>query len=66
MNKQKEMRLSVTLVRSAAGRLPHHRATILGLGLRRVRQTVVLADTPCIRGMIEQVSYLLHVEPDHQ
>ena len=67
MSKQKKhTKISVTLVRSAAGRLPRHKATVLGLGLRRLRQTVVLEDTPCVRGMIQQVSYLLNVEPYHQ
>jgi large subunit ribosomal protein L30 len=54
--------LKVTLVRSRYGRLPIHRATIMGLGLRRINQTVELEDTPAIRGMIRKVSYLLRVE----
>ena len=54
----------ITLLRSASGRLPRHRATLQGLGLRRIGQTVVLEDTPCIRGMINQVSYLLKVETE--
>ncbi len=54
--------LRVTLVRSRYGRLPSHRATIVGLGLRRIGQTVVLEDTPCVQGMIRKVSYLLRVE----
>ncbi len=58
-------KLSVTLIRSGAGRLPVHRATLLGLGLKSQRQTVVLEDTPAIRGMINRVSYLLKVEPYH-
>ncbi len=56
-------KLKVTLIKSSAGRLPVHRATLRGLGLRKQRQTVVLADTACVRGMINQVSYLLSVEP---
>lgn len=55
--------LKITLVKSGAGRLPVHRATLVGLGLRRQRQTVVLEDTACTRGMINRVSYLLAVEP---
>ena len=35
---------------------------VSGLGLKKIRQTVVLDDTPCIRGMINKVSYLLSVE----
>ena len=55
-------RLRITLVRSRFGRLPRHRATLQGLGLRRIGQTVELEDTACIRGMVRQVSYLLKVE----
>lgn len=58
-------KLSVTLIRSGAGRLPAHRATLRGLGLKRLQQTVILSDTPPIRGMINRVSYLLKVEPYH-
>ena len=54
--------LKVTLVRSRYGRLPAHRATVMGLGLRRIGQTVLLEDTPAIQGMIRKVSYLLRVE----
>ncbi len=52
----------VTLVRSKYGRLPSHEATVRGLGLRRMHHTVELEDTPCVRGMINKVSYLLKVE----
>ncbi len=52
----------VTLIRSRFGRLPKHRATIAGLGLKRINQTVTLQDTREIRGMINRVSYLLKVE----
>lgn len=54
-------KVSVTLVRSATGRKPSHKATLNGLGLRRIRQTVELEDTPSVRGMINKVSYLLEV-----
>ena len=54
--------VSVTLVKSFYGRLPKHRATITGLGLKRINHTVVLEDTPEVRGMINKVSYLLKVE----
>jgi large subunit ribosomal protein L30 len=55
-------RLSVTLVRSRHGRLAAHKACIAGLGLRRIRQTVQVIDTPENRGMINKVHYLLKVE----
>ena len=54
--------LSVTLIKSFYGRLPAHRATVNGLGLKRINHTVELQDTPEIRGMINKVSYLLKVE----
>lgn len=55
-------KLKVTLVKSPAGRVATHRACVTGLGLRKIRQSRVLADTPEIRGMINRVSYLLKVE----
>ena len=54
--------LSVTLIKSYYGRLPAHRATVNGLGLKRINHTVELQDTPAVRGMIKKVSYLLKVE----
>lgn len=54
--------LKVTLVRSLNGRLAAHKACAAGLGLRRMHQTVEVEDTPCTRGMINKVSYLLKVE----
>ena len=54
--------LKVTLVKSKFGRLKNHKASIAGLGLRRINHTVEVADTPENRGMINQVSYLLKVE----
>ena len=60
MAKAKE--LKVTLVRSKHGRLKSHKACVAGLGLRKIHQTVTVADTPENRGMINRVSYLLSVE----
>ncbi len=54
--------VSVTLVKSFYGRLPKHRATVTGLGLKRINHTGILEDTPEVRGMINKVSYLLKVE----
>ena len=56
--------LKVTLVRSTAGRIKSHKACVAGLGLRRIRQTVEVEDTPSIRGMINTAHYLLDVEGD--
>ena len=52
----------MTLIKSFYGRLPVHRATVNGLGLKRINHTVELQDTPEVRGMINKVSYLLKVE----
>jgi len=54
--------LKVTLVKSTIGRIEAHKATVRGLGLRRMHHTVEVQDTPEIRGMINAVSYLLKVE----
>lgn len=54
--------VKVTLVRSPIGTLPKHKATLRGLGLRRMNHTVELEDTPAVRGMINKVSYMLRVE----
>lgn len=54
--------LKVTLTKSRYGRLKSHKACIAGLGLRRIRQSVTIPDTPENRGMINKVSYLLSVE----
>lgn len=54
--------INVTLIRSRFGRKPTHRATIKGLGLSKMNQTVALEDTPSVRGMIEKVKYVLRVE----
>ena len=58
--------LSVTLIKSFYGRLPAHRATVNGLGLKRINHTVELQDTPEVRGMINKVAYLLKVERGKQ
>ncbi len=57
-----EKKLKVTLVKSRFGRLKSHKACVAGLGLRKIRQTVTVLDTPENRGMINKVSYLLQVE----
>ena len=62
MAKKKVGNLKVTLVKSRFGRLKAHRACVAGLGLRKIRQSVIVADTPENRGMINKVSYLLEVE----
>ena len=53
--------MQVTLVRSMNGRLASHKATVRGLGLRRMHQIVEVEDTPCTRGMVNKVSYMVKV-----
>jgi large subunit ribosomal protein L30 len=54
--------VKVTLVKSLIGRLESHRACARGLGLKKIRQTVEVIDTPENRGMINKISYLLKCE----
>ncbi|MDP5053852.1 MAG: 50S ribosomal protein L30 [Congregibacter sp.] len=54
--------IKVTQTKSSGGRLKNHRACVAGLGLRRIGHTVVVEDTPSVRGMINKVSYMLSVE----
>ena len=53
--------LTVKLVKSIAGTREGHRATVRGLGLRKLNSERVLEDTPAVRGMINKVSYLVKV-----
>jgi large subunit ribosomal protein L30 len=54
--------IKVTQTRSTIGVLDKHRATMRGLGLRRIGHTVELEDTPAVRGMVNKVNYLVRVE----
>jgi len=53
--------LKVKLVRSPIGTRADHRATVRGLGLRKVGSERQLEDTPAVRGMVDKVSYLVKV-----
>ena len=55
-------KIKVKLVKSTAGCKTGHVATVRGLGLRRLHQTVELVATPEVRGMINRVNYLVRVE----
>jgi len=59
MSEQKTVK--VKLVRSPIGTRSDHRATVRGLGLRRLNSESVLVDTPAVRGMINKISYLVQV-----
>jgi large subunit ribosomal protein L30 len=53
--------LTVQLVKSVAGTREDHRATVRGLGLRKLNSQRTLEDTPAVRGMINKVAYLVKV-----
>ena len=57
-----DKKIKVTLVKSVIGCKQAHRATVRGLGLKRINQTVEVVDTPQMRGMIQAVNYLVHCE----
>ena len=57
-----EKKIRVTLVKSTNGCKRGHVATVRGLGLKRMHQTVELEDTPQVRGMINRVHYLVRLE----
>jgi large subunit ribosomal protein L30 len=61
-NDKAKTSIKVTLVKSVYGQSKSHRATVRGLGLRRIRDTAVLADTPEIRGMVRASGHLLKVD----
>jgi large subunit ribosomal protein L30 len=54
--------LKVTLVKSPISAKAAHQATVRGLGLKRMRQTRELVDTPAVRGMIKSVAHLVRVD----
>ena len=62
MAKAQGKKLKVTLLKSIIGTKPEHRASVRGLGLRRINHTVEVEDTPAVRGMINKVSYLVRCE----
>jgi len=53
--------IKVKLVKGLIGTKQSHRATVRGLGLRRVNSERELVDTPAVRGMINKVAYLVKV-----
>ena len=56
------MKIRVTQVYSGIGQTERQRATLLGLGLKRLHQTRVLLDTPQTRGMVNKVAHLIRWE----
>jgi large subunit ribosomal protein L30 len=55
-------KLRVKQVKSGIGYAQRQRATLRGLGLRRMNHVVEVEDTPAVRGMITKVNHLVVVE----
>ena len=55
-------KVRVTQTASALGRKPGQKGTLLGLGLKKIRQVRELEDTPSVRGMLRKVAHLIKVE----
>jgi len=51
--------IKITLINTVIGTKKSHRATIRGLGLKKLNSVSILADTPETRGMISKVKYLV-------
>lgn len=62
-DKSVQTKVKVTLVKSVYGQLANIRNSVKGLGLRRIGHSVVVADTPSNRGMMNVASHMLKVEP---
>lgn len=62
MAKSKTKTIKVTQIKSTIGALQNHKACLKGLGIRRMRHSVEVADTPENRGMINKAIHLLSVE----
>ena len=60
-NEIQKSTVRIKLVRSVAGTRESHRATVRGLGLRKLNSESNLEDTPAVRGMITKVAYLVKV-----
>jgi len=56
-----DKKVKVTQIKSTIGALEKHRQCMRGLGLRRIRHTVEVIDTPAVRGMINKVIHLVKV-----
>ena len=59
---EKNKKIKVTLIKSLIGTKKSHRATVRGLGLRKINSCVELEDTPAVQGMINKICYLLKCE----
>ncbi|QCI21783.1 50S ribosomal protein L30 [Buchnera aphidicola (Hyadaphis tataricae)] len=56
--------IKITQIKSSIGRLPKHKKTLSGLGLRYIGHTVIRKNTPAIQGMINKISYILKTQEE--
>jgi large subunit ribosomal protein L30 len=56
--------IKITQIKSSIGRLPKHKKTLVGLGLRYIGHTVIRKNTPAIQGMINKISYILKTQEE--
>ncbi|NOX43834.1 MAG: 50S ribosomal protein L30 [Gammaproteobacteria bacterium] len=61
-NETSKKQMKVTQLKSVYGKLAAHKACVHGLGLRKIRQSAIVEDTACTRGMANKVSYMVKVE----
>ena len=55
-------KIKVTLVKSTIGQVESVKATVQALGLKKIRSSKELEDTPALQGMIKKVQHLVKVE----
>ncbi len=55
-------KLKITLIKSTIGSTPYQKKVVEAMGLRKIRQSVELEDSPAVRGAVFKVSHLLKVE----
>ena len=56
-------KIKITQVKSVIDRSKKQKATMHALGLRRIRQSVLIEETPQVKGMVSKVSHLITIEP---
>lgn len=57
-------KIKITQIKSSIGRLPKHKKTLVGLGLRHIGHTVVRENTKSIQGMVKKISYILKIHEE--
>ncbi|QIE02184.1 50S ribosomal protein L30 [Buchnera aphidicola] len=57
-------KIKITQIKSSIGRLPKHKKTLIGLGLRHIGHTVIRKNTKSIQGMVKKISYILKIQEE--